>query len=155
VLIPICVLLDSNLDARSKLSVSVVMALGAVGSVSSIMRMVFLRGLILSPTSLSSMTIKATIWATAEPGTGIIAASIAILRPLIRDIKTSVKEHKGSRKGSRDEEDMVALTAQAAKKHSAYSLGDDELWSPTVGGKPTHLERVVIVQGGKGAVMTV
>jgi hypothetical protein len=144
------VLLDSNLDARSKLSVSVVMALGAIGSVSSIMRMVYLRGLILSPTSLSSITIKATIWATAEPGTGIIAASIAILRPLIRNIKTSVKEHKGSRKGSRDEEDTIALTSQAAKKHSAYSLGDDEPWSPTFGGKTTHVERVVIVQGGKG-----
>jgi hypothetical protein len=54
VLIPISVLLDSNLDRRSKISVSVVMALGAVGSVSSIMRMVYLRGLILKPTGLSS-----------------------------------------------------------------------------------------------------
>jgi hypothetical protein len=46
VLIPITVLLDSKLDRRSKISVSMVMALGAVGSVSSIMRMVYLRGLI-------------------------------------------------------------------------------------------------------------
>jgi hypothetical protein len=56
VLIPISVLLDSALDRRAKISVSVVMALGAVGSVSSIMRMVYLRGLILSPTSLSSIS---------------------------------------------------------------------------------------------------
>jgi len=45
VLIPISVLLDSDLDRRSKISVSMVMALGAVGSVSSILRMVYLKGL--------------------------------------------------------------------------------------------------------------
>jgi hypothetical protein len=53
VLVPISVLVDSNLDRRSKISVSAVMALGAVGSVSSIMRMVYLRGLIGIPTGLS------------------------------------------------------------------------------------------------------
>jgi hypothetical protein len=52
VLVPISVLLDSDLDRRSKISVSIVMGLGAVGSVSSIMRMVYLRGLILAPTGL-------------------------------------------------------------------------------------------------------
>jgi hypothetical protein len=46
VLIPISVLIDSDLDRRSKISVSIVMALGAVGSVSSILRMIFLKGLL-------------------------------------------------------------------------------------------------------------
>jgi hypothetical protein len=55
VLIPITVLLDSELDRRSKISVSIVMALGAVGSVSSIMRMVYLKGLMFVPTGLSCM----------------------------------------------------------------------------------------------------
>jgi hypothetical protein len=53
VLVPISVLLDSHLDRRSKISVSCVMALGAIGSVSSIMRMVYLEGLIGVPTGLS------------------------------------------------------------------------------------------------------
>ncbi|KAF1914734.1 hypothetical protein BDU57DRAFT_453760 [Ampelomyces quisqualis] len=53
VLIPICVLVDSDLDRRSKISVSIVMAFGAVGSVSSIMRMVYLKGLLIVPTSLN------------------------------------------------------------------------------------------------------
>jgi hypothetical protein len=48
VLIPISVLIDSDLDRRSKISVSIVMALGAVGSVSSVLRMVYLKGLSLS-----------------------------------------------------------------------------------------------------------
>jgi uncharacterized membrane protein YfcA len=53
VLIPICVLIESDLDRRSKISVSIVMALGAVGSVSSIMRMVYLKGLLFVPSGLT------------------------------------------------------------------------------------------------------
>jgi hypothetical protein len=48
VLLPISVLIDSDLDRKSKISVSIVMALGAIGSVSSIFRMVYLQGLSLA-----------------------------------------------------------------------------------------------------------
>jgi hypothetical protein len=62
-LIPISILIDSDLDRRSKISVGVVMGFAAVGSVSSILRMVHLKGLMFrgsisgtcaSPYSLSS-----------------------------------------------------------------------------------------------------
>lgn len=48
VLIPIVILIESDMDRRSKISVSVVMGLGAIGSVSSILRMVYLEGLLFS-----------------------------------------------------------------------------------------------------------
>lgn len=54
VLIPITILVDSDLDRRSKISVSLVMGLGAIGSISSILRMVYLRGLHFSGGVLSS-----------------------------------------------------------------------------------------------------
>lgn len=54
VLIPICVLMDSKLDQRSKISVSIIMGLGAIGSISSIMRMVYLEGLLIGARGLSS-----------------------------------------------------------------------------------------------------
>lgn len=44
--IPICVLLDSKMDRREKISVGLIMSFAAVGSISSIMRMVYLRGLL-------------------------------------------------------------------------------------------------------------
>ncbi|KAH8708461.1 hypothetical protein GQ44DRAFT_752789 [Phaeosphaeriaceae sp. PMI808] len=130
VLIPISVLLDSDLDRRAKISVGIVMALGAIGSVSSILRMVYLKGLIIRGMAFQANTIKATIWASAEPGTGIIAASTAILRPLIRNITTSIRS---ARKGSitPTDEDSVALTLRAGKKKSMYSLGTEDPWSPT------------------------
>ncbi|KAF2034004.1 hypothetical protein EK21DRAFT_97795 [Setomelanomma holmii] len=130
VLIPISVLIESDLDRRSKFSVSIVMALGAVGSVSSIMRMVYIKGLLFSRAGLTTESIKATIWATAEPGTGIIAASIAILRPLIRNITTTVRTHASAygSGGSRNrtinalsEDDTIALTSQGRKKASVLA----------------------------------
>ncbi|OAG03829.1 uncharacterized protein CC84DRAFT_1059881, partial [Paraphaeosphaeria sporulosa] len=90
-LIPIVILMDSTMDRRSKISVGIVMSFAAVGSISSIMRMVYLKGLLFE-NSVSTTSIKATIWATAEPGTGIIAASAAILRPLFRKIYTDVRD---------------------------------------------------------------
>jgi hypothetical protein len=45
-LIPIVILMDSTMDRRSKISVGIVMAFAAVGSISGIMRMVYLKGLL-------------------------------------------------------------------------------------------------------------
>ena len=46
--IPIVILMDSTMDRRSKISVSIVMGFAAVGSISSILRMVYLKGLLFS-----------------------------------------------------------------------------------------------------------
>ncbi|KAH7066820.1 hypothetical protein BKA63DRAFT_607721 [Paraphoma chrysanthemicola] len=155
VLIPICILIDSDLDRRAKISVSIVMALGAVGSVSSIMRMVHLKGLLFSRTGLTTEAIKATIWATAEPGTGIIAASIAILRPLIRNITTSVRSRASTYKSgssrtrttyASSEDDTIALTSRGGKS-STHSAVTDDPWSPTVTFGKASTQRFVSIQG--------
>jgi hypothetical protein len=44
-LIPIVLLMDSEMDLRSKISISIVMGFAAVGSIASILRMVYLEGL--------------------------------------------------------------------------------------------------------------
>ncbi|CAE7030700.1 hypothetical protein CFE70_004259 [Pyrenophora teres f. teres 0-1] len=144
VLLPVSVLMDSDLDRRSKISVSIVMCLGAVGSVSSVLRMVYLSGLQLQSVGLASVTSrKVTIWATAEPGTGIVAASVAILRPLVRKMAADVREKAKlhSRKGSHQSDDTIRLTRRASftppfkKKPGMYSLhseDDENPWSPTL-----------------------
>lgn len=45
-LIPILILIDSDMDRSSKISVGLVMGFAAIGSISSILRMVFLKGLL-------------------------------------------------------------------------------------------------------------
>jgi hypothetical protein len=165
VLIPITVLMDSSLDRRSKISVGIIMALGAVGSVSSIMRMVFLEGIIGIPTGLTrtsspvhctsrplieslAITIKATIWATAEPGTGIIAASIAILRPLLRNVSTTVKTKAQALKASKmsTEPDTIALTSVGSK--ALPDIPDEDPWSPTSADSRPSRQRFVMIQAG-------
>ncbi len=196
VLIPIAILLDSDLDRRSKISVSIVMAFGAVGSVASIFRMVFLRGTLIGHGSLSSkylhprlshmilsiepvlthriaVAVKVQIWTTAEPGMGIIASSIAILRPLLRklslDLQTTVSK---SRRGSETavdnktatkphtrkislpmhkkdvQPDQIALTARSpvVEAHSAIrSPRSVDPWSPTAAESHAFPQRVTSV----------
>ncbi|EMD58555.1 hypothetical protein GGP41_006014 [Bipolaris sorokiniana] len=131
VLIPISVLMDSDLDRRSKMSVGIVMALGAVGSVSSIMRLVYLDGLDMSTMeSLNAQAVKATIWATAEPGTGIIAASIAILRPLFRQIFNDVRKSASS----------ISNPRKVKPSDDEIALRGPETVMPNVDSKPLNVE---------------
>ncbi|KAF2010865.1 hypothetical protein BU24DRAFT_47762 [Aaosphaeria arxii CBS 175.79] len=116
VLIPIYILIESDMTRQSKLSVGIVLALGAIGSISSVMRMVFLKGLLLNG-QLTTEAVKATFWATAEPGTGIIAASVAVLRPLFRKVKTEVQDritqHNTNRSKPKDVENNPNLDSQS------------------------------------------
>ncbi|KAF2683650.1 hypothetical protein K458DRAFT_478057, partial [Lentithecium fluviatile CBS 122367] len=151
-LIPIAILLDSDMDRRSKISVGIVMGFAAIGSISSILRMVYLKGLLIHG-SISANSVRATIWATAEPGTGIIAASVAILRPLFRQIASDVREKMseyGSGKGSfatsfttrqstkHDPESVIALTSVGTtrgtdnKTKSVYSLHSEDPWDERI-----------------------
>lgn len=135
VLIPISVLLDSALDRRAKMSVGLVMALGAVGSISSIIRMVYLSGLFVNETHFSTTSVKATIWATAEPGTGIIAASVAVLRPLFRKIASDVRTNAASPALPDDalapDSDTIALTSHSKKDVCIHSNQSEHPWGPT------------------------
>lgn len=112
-------------------------------------------------------SIKATIWATAEPGTGIVAASAAILRPLFRKIYTDVQEKYGKssqqdptmswttatlRAG--DTESVIGLTTVATKssKHSIRSLEMDEPWDGSMSPEQTRIGigRSVVITAGQG-----
>ena len=106
--------------------------------------------------------IKATIWATAEPGTGIIAASIAILRPLVRQVACEMRKQATSLSKSRNasnSDDSIALTnrisvtrSQASKKSSIDSIrSEDSPWSPAILGT-ANVQRMVVIQGGRASV---
>ncbi|KAF2874143.1 hypothetical protein BDV95DRAFT_604345 [Massariosphaeria phaeospora] len=156
VLVPICILVESDMERRAKISVGIVMGLGAVGSISSILRMVYLPGLHFSG-SITAASVKATLWATAEPGTGIIAASIAVLRPLFRQITFKVRDKLSAAKSTRSgtstqaTSDMygtialvldispVAPTAKRVLWYSAELDDEDGAWETDV-----RLERAQI-----------
>jgi hypothetical protein len=122
------------------------------------------------PNNYIAASIKATIWATAEPGTGIIAASIAIMRPLVRklasDTRGRVVEYKMSRKASLPRsiykidttatDSVIALTDVEKKdknKMSWYSSQDEEAWSPTVTVGQASVQRVTNIQMNNGKAL--
>lgn len=119
-------------------------------------------------------SIKATIWATAEPGTGIFAASAAILRPLFRKIYADVREkmstsgnavspqQKFSRNGSmkrRNRESAIELTSIDSKWDDDVNLSRASVESAELGespyGKPsteqarTGVGKVVLITAGQ------
>ncbi|KAJ4991861.1 integral membrane protein [Stagonosporopsis vannaccii] len=130
VLIPIVILVDSDIDRRSKISVSIVMGLGAIGSVSSILRMVYLKGLLFSRgAGLNPNAVKATIWATAEPGTGIVAASIALLRPLLRKIASDTQQRVSlykSRKASLPDSTIKSSMTKSFHTSKSFKTRDSD-----------------------------
>lgn len=123
--------------------------------------------------SKPAASIKATIWATAEPGTGIVAASTAILRPLLRKLYADVREKMNSygtgtmsRKFStqwnikRDrEESVIELTSADAKWDNNENLPRESVQSPGLHESPydristeqarTGVGRIVLITAGQ------
>src|SRR4051794_25034528 len=82
---------------------------------SSILRTFYLKGLLLGKHFLSTIhchnvirlipanadidSAKATNWATTEPGTGIVAASLATLRPLFRAMTEATRGNRHNKTG--------------------------------------------------------
>lgn len=82
-MLPVCILWHSPMDIRSKLSVGFILALGALGSICSIIRFKYINGLTLIDDFFWNST-NCTIWSTIELGAGIIAGCLATMRPLFK-----------------------------------------------------------------------
>ncbi|KAI0840624.1 hypothetical protein F5Y06DRAFT_294613 [Hypoxylon sp. FL0890] len=82
-LLPIALVRDLRLSKRSKVLVSCILAIGSIASTATIVRIPYIckltqtRDLIYDFTDLS-------IWSTVENGLGLVASSVATLRPLVR-----------------------------------------------------------------------
>lgn len=81
-ILPIFLVWDLAMNPRTKVSVALILALGAVGSTATIIRIPFIKQLTQGDFLYS--TTDVAIWSTVEPGIGITAAAMATLRPLFR-----------------------------------------------------------------------
>ncbi|PMD23437.1 hypothetical protein NA56DRAFT_701730 [Hyaloscypha hepaticicola] len=82
-LLPITLVWNLQMNPRTKLSVAAILALGAIASTATIVRFPYIKGLSNSADFLYATT-DVAIWSTCETGIGIVASSIATLRPLFR-----------------------------------------------------------------------
>ena len=84
VLTPTIVVFQAMMPMRTKVSVSCVIALGALGSAASVARIPLLDGLkIVASLDYFSRIIPVALVSIVESGIGIIAISLATLRPLV------------------------------------------------------------------------
>ncbi|GAP87406.2 putative integral membrane protein [Rosellinia necatrix] len=92
-LLPIVLVRDLNLVKRQKISVAVILALGAVASTATIVRLFYVWQLAHDDDTLYKFTDLA-IWSTVENGLGLTASSIATLRPLFKSFLGVARSHR-------------------------------------------------------------
>lgn len=85
--LPIFVVWDLKMNTAMKVSVSGLLGLGAIGGITSFIRMPYISALEkATPIDFFVVTYRLAIWTCVEPGVGITVGSLATLRPLFRKV---------------------------------------------------------------------
>ncbi|KAI0206270.1 hypothetical protein F4808DRAFT_112914 [Astrocystis sublimbata] len=119
-IIPWFLVKDLNMKRAEKLGVAIAMSFGAIAGITAVIRTAFLPSLA-SP-NFSTQGTTLVIWYVAEADTTIIAASIPVLRALIKEIKTSGARYFSGEKYASGHID--AGTARSQTKANMTKKGD-------------------------------
>ncbi|KIW05020.1 hypothetical protein, variant 2 [Verruconis gallopava] len=137
-LIPIPLLWDTTLDRRSKLSVAFVLLLGTAGIVCSVVRFKYINGLG-SMHDFFWTAANISLWSLFEMATGIIAGSLATMRPLFKRLmyKARTITQVGKTRKSGDTGHDASRTRMLSKKKSygsstSKSQNAMSMWSKSV-----------------------
>lgn len=107
----------------TKMWASVLILMGALGSVVSLIRIKTVHGLVPGHDFFKSST-ETTIWAIIEPGLGIAAASLATLRPILKQcIETTRSGYSGDKsigKSNRSETRTGPLNSRSTADRSGF-----------------------------------
>lgn len=134
-LLPLFVLWRAKLPLAMKISAGGCLALGALGSISSIVRIAYINGLAPSANFFAHAG-SIGLWSLVEPGLGIVAASLATLRPLFKSCMEHVKTSKqGTRTATPNEHNVPVKGGVVIQEQILYTgaerAGFRQLESPT------------------------
>jgi len=90
--LPIPLLWNASMDLRSKIVAGAILSVGAFGCICSIVRFLYVKNLIFGP-DFFWFAVNISVWSTIELGTGIVAGSLATLRPLLRRLLRTTRSH--------------------------------------------------------------
>ncbi|KAI0160973.1 hypothetical protein GGR52DRAFT_154166 [Hypoxylon sp. FL1284] len=90
-LIPWFLILNLQMKKREKLGVAIAMSCGIIAGITAVMRCVYLPKLSIGTFSTQGTTL--VIWYVAESSATIVAASIPVLRALIKEISSSIDRY--------------------------------------------------------------
>ncbi|KAI0141843.1 hypothetical protein GGR57DRAFT_397830 [Xylariaceae sp. FL1272] len=132
-LIPWFLVKDLQMRRAEKLGVAVAMSFGSIAGITAVIRTANLP-MLANPNFSTSATIL-VIWYVSEAATTIIAASIPVLRALIRDIKTSSNKYFKSKYGSGHLESGTGGTSTNKRSRNHHSALHSSRVVTTVTGK--------------------
>ncbi|PPJ59017.1 hypothetical protein CBER1_11908 [Cercospora berteroae] len=112
-ILPIFVLVKATMPMRTKLSAGFVLTLGCCGSIISLARISYIKGIRPGPNFFQT-AVELGSWSIAELGLIIIAASIATLRPLLRIIRRQVRLASLRRKGGSNNTSIASASPETA-----------------------------------------
>ncbi|KAH6659439.1 hypothetical protein BKA67DRAFT_529592 [Truncatella angustata] len=113
-ILPILVVKHLNMRRSTKVSLSAILGLAALGSIATVVRCFYIPTLLVGDDFLFATT-EVALWSTIEPGLGIIATSLAILRPLYRAMKIRIGLY-GSQTAEYHIRDTDAVSLYSAAK---------------------------------------
>ena len=109
----------------TKISSGFLLSLGAIGSISSLIRLIYVPGLKNGPDFFQN-AINIGVWSVIEPGLGIIAASLATLRPLFKSCMEKTRNSSAASRStnSKDPSHNSKLSAQRKAIYSGVGFSD-------------------------------
>ncbi|KAI4725558.1 hypothetical protein E4T49_06661 [Aureobasidium sp. EXF-10728] len=150
VLTTVSLVLKTKMPRPAKISVVLLLSLAAMGSIVSIARIPFIRGGRYQLNTTSKLP-RVVILAAIEAGIGIIALSLATLRPLVKTWMDALSSKHSS--SSEDVERQIAVAAQreapaltvaGPSKIQDYEVIDIEMAKPKDRRKDSHWNDQVI-----------
>lgn len=115
-LLPIFVIKDLDMNPRTKVTVMIILALGAIGSIASIIRLRYIGDLVQKDFLFAATDVA--IWSTVEPGMGITAASLATLRPLFKNFLANTRFFSSSNNSANSSRPSRTSYRRSEKKTS-------------------------------------
>ncbi|KAI0815922.1 hypothetical protein GGR55DRAFT_630969 [Xylaria sp. FL0064] len=139
-LVPWFLVKNLNMKKAEKLGVAIAMSFGALAGITAVIRTVFLPTLA-EGASFSTKATTLVIWFVAEPSTTIIAASIPVLRALIKEIHTSGAKYFSGEKYASGRVDVSGAKGTARSNTKGNSRKGESAF---------HTSRVVTTVTGRG-----
>lgn len=138
-ILPVTILWHAQMDRRTKSVCAFVLSLGAFGSICSLVRFKYINGLSVSPDFFWNAA-NISIWSTVELGMGIVACSLATLRPLFKKLFYSARHRISSVAGHTKRYSQAFIQRRGMTKRGTYPSHSDSFTSgesPTPWDNPT------------------
>lgn len=121
-LLPIFALRAMKMNHQAKISAGFILVLGCVSSIMSMPRFGFLHALGGMGNQYWNMAYPVAVLGVAEVGTGVTAACLLTLRPLIRNWRERSEQHHSSNRNSHKLDDMEEAEVGEARAISLKSV---------------------------------